>query len=34
MGYAAVGIFSGLVTLAAAVFIFMIKEPHDKRAAR
>ncbi|HEX5735060.1 MAG TPA: MFS transporter [Blastocatellia bacterium] len=28
MGYAAVGIFSGLVTLAAAIFIFMIKEPH------
>ena len=30
MGYAAVGIFSGLVTLAAAVFIFMIKEPRGE----
>ena len=27
MGYAAVGIFSGLTTLAAAIFIFMMKEP-------
>lgn len=28
MGYAAVGVFSGVVTVAAAVFIFLIREPH------
>ena len=33
MGYAAVGIFSGLVTLAAAVAIYMMKEPRAETSS-